>query len=49
MLMSSDEFGSWKETLAIQANGPLMNEIATALGQLKTHKARLYTLEELFD
>lgn len=49
VLVSSDEFDSWKETVAIQADAPLMKEIATRLDQLKKRKARLYTLEELFD
>lgn len=49
VLVSSDEFDSWKETVAIQADAPLMKEIATGLDQLKKRKARLYTLEELFD
>jgi len=48
VLVSSDEFESWKETVAIQADAPLMTEIAAGLGQLKQRKARLYTLEELF-
>jgi prevent-host-death family protein len=49
VLVSSDEFDSWKETVAIQADSPLMTEIVKGLGQLKQRKARLYTLEELFD
>ena len=49
VLVSPDEFDSWKETVAIQADQPLMSEIRTGLTQLKERKARLYTLEDLFD
>lgn len=49
VLVSTDEFESWKETVSIQADAPLMTEIASGLSQLKRRKARLYTLDELFD
>ena len=49
VLVSTHEFESWKETVAIQADAPLMDEITSGLSQLKRRKARLYTLEELFD
>ena len=47
ILISPDEFDSWKETMAIRSNAELMNEISRGLRSLKRTK-RLYTLEELF-
>lgn len=47
VLVSPDEFDSWKETLAIRADIELMAEIQRGLASLKT-KRKLYTLEELF-
>ena len=48
VLISADEFESWKETIAIRSDSSLMDEIRTGLKSLKGKKARLYTLEELF-
>ncbi|MEF9426882.1 MAG: type II toxin-antitoxin system Phd/YefM family antitoxin [Candidatus Mariimomonas ferrooxydans] len=48
VLVSPDEFESWKETIAIRSDLPLMKEIKKGLKALKNRKARLYTLEELF-
>ncbi len=48
VLISPDEFESWKETLAIRSDAALMKEIKEGLKALKSKKARLYTLEELF-
>lgn len=47
VLVSPDDYESWKETIAIQRYPGLMNEIRTGLAALKAKKARLYTLEEL--
>lgn len=47
VLVSPDEYDSWKETLAIRADRDLMREIKTGLAALKARKARLYTLDEL--
>ena len=47
ILVSPDEFGSWKETLAIRADPELMAEVRRGLQALKKGKAKLYTLEEL--
>ncbi len=47
VLVSPDEFESWKETIAIRTDVPLMQEIKKGLRALKTKKARLYTLKEL--
>ena len=47
VLVSPEEYDSWKETRAIRADRDLMREIRTGLSALKARKARLYTLEEL--
>lgn len=48
VLVSPDEFESWKETQAIKADASLMRDIKSGLADLKARKARLYTLDELF-
>ena len=48
VLVSPDEFDSWKETIAVRADTALMREIKAGLSALKAGKAKLYTLEELF-
>jgi prevent-host-death family protein len=48
VMISPDEFVSWKETIYIQSDGDLMAEIKKGLTALKK-KSKLYTLEELFD
>jgi antitoxin YefM len=47
VIVSPDEFDSWKETLAIRADAELMAEIRRGLEDIKK-KRKLYTLEELF-
>jgi prevent-host-death family protein len=47
VLVSPEEYDSWKETRAIRADRDLMREIRAGLAALKSRKARLYTLEEL--
>lgn len=49
VLLSADEVESWKETLAIASDRDFMDEIRKGLKLLRKRKARLYTLEELFD
>ena len=49
VLVSADEFDSWKETVSIRADAALREEIRQGLAALKEGNARLYTLEELFD
>ncbi len=49
VLVSPDEFESWKETVAIRGQGDLTAEITKGLAALKAKRARLYTLEELLD
>ena len=48
VLISPDEYESWRETFAVRAQSGLMKEIKAGLAALKARKARLYTLEELF-
>ncbi len=48
VLVSPDEFESLKETVAVRSDLALMKEIKKGLKALKTKKAKLYTLEELF-
>lgn len=49
VLVSPDEYESWKETLVIRSDKDLMREIKAGLAALKARKARLYTLAELFE
>ncbi|HEX8949317.1 MAG TPA: type II toxin-antitoxin system Phd/YefM family antitoxin [Dissulfurispiraceae bacterium] len=49
VLVSPDEFESLKETIAVRSDVQLMGEIKKGLKALRDKKARLYTLEELFD
>ena len=49
VLVSSDEFDSWRETIAIRADTSLSDEIRQGLAEFRKRNARLYTLEELFD
>jgi len=48
VLVSPDEFESWKETVAVRTDTGLMQEIKKGLKTLRAKKAKLYTLEELF-
>ena len=48
VLISPDEFESWKETLSICRDSSFMNEIKNGLSAFREKKVRLYTLEELF-
>ena len=48
VLVSPDEYESWRETIAIKADGDLMSEIKKGMVSLKK-KAKIYTLEELFE
>ena len=49
VLVSLDEFESWRETIHVQTDVELMEEIKQGLVFLKKNKASLYTLEELFE
>jgi prevent-host-death family protein len=48
VLVSPDEFESWRETMAIRFDKESMEEIREGLVSLKENRASLYTLEELF-
>ena len=48
VLVSPDEFESWRETISVHSDSDLMKEIKKGLTALKKGKASLYTLEELF-
>ena len=47
VLISPDEFESWKETMTIRSDIDMMKEIKSGLRALKKNKTKLYTLEEL--
>ena len=49
VFQSADEVESWKEALAIKSDRDFMDEIRQGLRLLRKRKARLYTLEDLFD
>ena len=48
VLVSPEEFDSWKETVAIRSDAALMREIKAGLSVLKSKKTKLYILKELF-
>jgi antitoxin YefM len=48
VLVSPDEFESWRETQAVLSDNELMGEIKKGLSALKRKKTSLYTLDELF-
>lgn len=48
VLISPDEFESWRETMAIRFDPEFMEEIRSGLSALNKRKAKLYTLDELF-
>ncbi len=48
VLISPDEFDGWKETTAIRSDADFMAEIKKGVLALKKGKAKLYSLEELF-
>ena len=49
VLISPDEFENLKETIAVRSDASLMTEIKKGIASLKNKKAKLYTLEELFE
>ena len=49
ILISPDEFEGFKETLAVRSDAELTEEIEKGIKSLKARKARLYTLDELFE
>jgi len=49
VLISSDEYESLQETLAIRSDAELTAEIQSGLAAFKKKKVKLYTLEELLN
>ena len=49
VLVSPEEFESWKETNDILSDSALMKEIKSGLKALKSKKTKEQTLKELFD
>jgi antitoxin YefM len=49
VLVSPEEFESLKETVAVRSDSSLMKEIKKGLRALKAKKAKMYTLEDLFE
>ena len=49
VLVSPDEFESWRETIAIRFDAEHMEEVRRGLADLREGRARLYTLEELLE
>lgn len=48
VLVSPDEYESWRETKHVASDADFMKEIRKGTAALKNGKASLYTLEELF-
>jgi len=48
ILISPDEYESWRETMAIHADPDLLREIKKGVAELKKKQTALYTLDELF-
>ena len=48
VLVSPDEYDSWKETLAVRSDKALMREIKAGLAAIKSGKGRRYRIEKLF-
>ena len=48
VLVSPDEYDSWKETLAVRSDKALMREIKAGLAAIKSGKVRRYRSERLF-
>ncbi|HXZ37802.1 MAG TPA: type II toxin-antitoxin system Phd/YefM family antitoxin [Thermodesulfobacteriota bacterium] len=49
VLVSPEEFESLKETVAVRSDSSLMKEIKKGLRALKAKKAKVFTLEDLFE
>ena len=49
VLVSPDEFESWRETVAIRLDEESLSEIREGLADLEDGRAAVYTLEELFE
>jgi prevent-host-death family protein len=49
VMISPDERESYRETLIVQSDPELLTELRRGLDALKKKRAKLYTLEELFE
>ncbi|KKL58844.1 hypothetical protein LCGC14_2221290 [marine sediment metagenome] len=49
VLVSPDEYESWRETMIIRSDADFMAEIKKGLRAIKGNKASIYTLAELFE
>ena len=49
VLVSPDEYESWRETMIIKSDADFMAEIKKGLSAIKRNKASIYTLAELFE
>jgi antitoxin YefM len=49
VLVSPEEFESWKETIAVRSDTALMKEIRKGLKALQTGKVSERTVDDLFD
>ena len=49
VLVSPQEYESLKETIAVRSDSSLMKEIKKGLRALKARRAKVFTLEELFE
>ena len=49
VLVSPDEFDSWRETVAIRSNSEFMKEIRNGLKALEKAQCKLYSLEDLLN
>lgn len=49
VLVSPDEFESWRETVAIRLDSESLSEVREGITALDEGRAGLYTLEELFE
>jgi prevent-host-death family protein len=49
VLVSPDEYESWRETMIIRSDADFMAEIKKGLSAIKGNKASIYTLAELFE
>jgi len=49
VLVSPDEYASWRETMLIRSNTDFMTEIKQGLKAIKEKRASFYTLDELFE
>ena len=49
VLVSPNEFNGWKETSLILSDPVFLKEIKLGIKKIKLNKAKLYSLEELFE